>query len=358
MLRTQFWYDLPESSIAQNPMEPRDHSRLLRVDRKTQTFSDYHFYDLPTLLHPGDLLVLNNTKVLPVRLFGKKTTGGEVEVLLTKKLNHESKTEIWQALTRPGLKNGQTVIIKNDTEHLELTCVGSEGYARLVETSLTGTTLLSALEKLGTLPTPPYIREFVGDPERYQTVFATRGGSAAAPTAGLHFTPQLFDALHAAGVRPAELTLHVGIGTFLPVKEDQIENHVMHSEWYELPAATAAAINETKKNGGRVIPVGTTSMRTLESVASKQRTAEISEAQGETDIFLYPPHQFKLCDAMITNFHLPESTLLMLISAFTTEPQASEEFKDFQQSFIGKAYQHAIESGYRFFSFGDAMLIE
>lgn len=356
MLLSQFSYDLPPELIAQTPVEPRDASRLLRVDRKTGRIDHNHFYDLPTLLKSGDLLVINNTKVLPVRLRGKKETGGEIEILLTKRLSIDDQTETWEALTKPGLKVGQKVIVEKDAQKLEVTCVTDAGYTRHVELSASGAKLLHLLDLLGTLPTPPYIREFVGDPQRYQTVFAQAPGSAAAPTAGLHFTPGLFEKLRAVGVDIAEVTLHVGLGTFLPVKEAEIEKHHMHSEWYEITEEAAEKINRAKKEKRRVIAVGTTSLRTLESVADENGL--VHTGSNETSLFVFPPYKFRCADGLITNFHLPESTLLMLVSAFASWPQTVEKFVDFRSSLIGRAYREAIDEKYRFFSFGDAMFIE
>ncbi|MCD8485086.1 tRNA preQ1(34) S-adenosylmethionine ribosyltransferase-isomerase QueA [Candidatus Woesebacteria bacterium] len=361
MQLSDFHYDLPPELIAQTPVEPRDHSRLLVVDRQTKQFSHQHFYDLPTLLSSGDLLVVNNTKVLPVRLHGQKDTGGKIEVLLTKQISLESDHEVWQALTKPGLKVGQTVHFssgKSPDQTLTLTCVEDEGYTRLVKTSLRGPELLHALDALGEIPTPPYIEAFVGDPDRYQTIFAKHAGSAAAPTAGLHFTPDVFAALAEKGIDVVEVTLHVGLGTFLPVKVDDITEHKMHSEWYEVTPKAAERINAVKSAGKRVVAVGTTSMRTLESAAfTENGVGQVRAEAKETELYVYPPYQFQVCDAMITNFHLPESTLLMLVSAFASAPQTDEPFVDFSSSLIGQAYQTAIAEKYRFFSFGDAMLI-
>ncbi len=361
MQLTDFSYDLPPERIAQTPVEPRDHSRLLVIDRQTKRLSHHHFYDLPALLSSGDVLVVNNTKVLPVRLFGTKDTGGKIEVLLTKQLSLESDHEVWQALTKPGLKVGQTVHFsaENAPEHtLTLTCIEDEGYTRLVKTSLRGPELLQALDALGEIPTPPYIEAFVGDPDRYQTIFAKHAGSAAAPTAGLHFTPEVFTALAAKNIEVVEVTLHVGLGTFLPVKVDDITTHKMHSEWYEVTEDAAEKINAVKRSGKRVVAVGTTSLRTLESAAfTENGVGQVRPEAKETELYVYPPYQFQVSDAMITNFHLPESTLLMLVSAFASSPQTDEHFVNFSSSLIGKAYAAAISEEYRFFSFGDAMLI-
>ncbi len=378
MKLSRFSYDLPSDLIAQTPLARRDVSRLLRLDRTTGQIAHHHFFDLPALLRPGDLLVLNNTRVLPVRLIGRKPTGGEVEILLTKRIEQEMYSEVWEALTKPGLKIGQKVEFINENHQLVIECLVDEGYTRRVRTSLAGTELLAALDKLGSLPTPPYIKKFVGDPERYQTVFGHEPGSAAAPTAGLHFTPELLTQLKTTGIETVEITLHVGLGTFLPVKENEIEQHQMHSEWYEVSPAAAKKINTAREAGRRIVAVGTTALRTLESTFEDRPLPSLPQegssrddpprrgegrgrsraGSGETSLFVYPPYRFRAADALITNFHLPESTLLMLVSAFTSWPQTGEKFVDFQTSSIGKAYHEAIQEKYRFFSFGDAMLIE
>jgi S-adenosylmethionine:tRNA ribosyltransferase-isomerase len=375
MQLSDFSYQLPPERIAQQPVEPRDHSRLLHLDRQTHSIDHHHFYDLPTLLRPTDVLVLNNTRVLPMRLFGHKATGGEVEILLIKKSHTDVASastpghEVWEALSRPGLKTGQVVTFDHPAiktaqpaaaatagHVFQATCVGKQDYTRLVELNASGAQLLNLLNEYGSIPTPPYITEFVGDPERYQTLFGTRGGSAAAPTAGLHFTHELLATLHQIGIPTIEVTLHVGLGTFLPVKESDITQHIMHSEWYEVSPTAAALINQHKAQGHRIIPVGTTSLRTLESAVDSH--GQLQPGQAETKLYCYPPYQFKIADALITNFHLPESTLLMLVAAFCTAPQTSEQFATFQDSWLGQAYTTAIQEEYRFFSFGDAMLIE
>lgn len=354
-LRTEdFSYSLPEELIAHLPAEPRDSSRLLIAHRQSGNLSDQTFSYFPTLLQTGDLLVLNNTRVLPVRIFGKKPTGGEVEILLIRQhspaLPDSPESISWEALTRPGLKPGQTVIV-GDGE-LSFRCLDqvSEGYSRLLSPSLSGEALITALKKWGTLPTPPYIKEFTGDPERYQTIFGTREGSAAAPTASLHFTDQTFADLQAREVKIAYVTLHVGLGTFLPVKVDDVTQHHMHAEWCEVSAETATEIAKTKAAGKRVVAVGTTVARTLETSGGQIFT-------GDTRLFVYPPYKFSVVDALLTNFHLPESTLLMLVTAFASAPQTALPFSTFAENIIGKAYAHAIANKYRFFSFGDAMFI-
>lgn len=338
MYLQQFDYTLPPDRIAQEPVVPRDHSRLMVLDRQKLTVSDRHFYDLPSFLQAGDVLVLNNTKVIPVRLHGHKTTGGQVEILLTKKtkdsLSNPSR-EFWEALTKPGLKVGQVVQITDQTDpnkQLILTCQQDLGYTRQLEVESRGfPDILTALHHLGETPTPPYIKQFEGDPQKYQTVFARHEGSAAAPTAGLHFTPTLLAQLQAKGVVIAPVTLHVGLGTFLHVTTEQIENHHMHREWFEIPPDTAQVITTAKQAGQRVIAVGTTSLRTLEAAAKEQKDYSKSRVlqpqRGETDLFIYPSYQFRLVDALITNYHLPKSTLLMLVSAFTCAPQSQALFE-------------------------------
>lgn len=386
-----FDYHLPEEKIAQQPVEPRDHSRLLRLNRQQQTLTDHHFYDLPTLLETGDLLVINNTRVLPVRLFGQKTTGAKAEILLTKKISARStQVETWEALTKPGLKPGQQVLVfasnsNQPSSHqptssqpvLKITCLENQGYSRIVEVEVIVTTtqqtnlnrkknaetsVLSTLAQVGQIPTPPYIKEFVGDPERYQTVFASQPGSAAAPTAGLHFTPELLAKLKNRGISLAEITLDVGLGTFLHVTTTNIADHHMHSERFTVTQNAADQINQALQAKRRVIAVGTTSLRTLEAAAVENKSYpkgwSIQAQNSQTDLFLYPPYKFKIVDALITNYHLPKSTLLMLVSAFTSHPQSTELFTNFSSNLLGKAYQQAIINDYRFFSFGDAMLIE
>lgn len=371
----QFDYTLPPENIAQQPVTPRDHSRLLYLRRQDHSRQHLHFYDLPTLLKPGDVLVINDTKVIPVRLLGHKNTGGKIEVLLTKKIEHVSnQLQTWEALTHPGMKTGQKAVFSNNQTRLEIECLQDEGYVKTVQVTTPDNSILEALTDLGTLPTPPYIKKFVGDPQRYQTVFANKNGSAAAPTAGLHFTPELMEKIKNLGVQVVPVTLHVGYGTFSPVREKDITKHQMHSEWFEVSAEAASSINQAKQAGHRVVAVGTTSLRTLESAAQPASSTSFSSSKNEqekytknakvmaqsreTDLFVYPPHQFQIVDALITNFHLPESTLLMLVSAFATYPQTEEKFTDFATSWLGQSYQEAIEKNYRLFSFGDAMFIE
>ena len=361
MLLRDFDYTLPPERIAQQPAEPRDHSRLLHLDRATHTLAHRHFYDLPQLLQTGDVLVVNNTKVLPVRLFGQKPTGGQVEVLLTKKYQGAGQVETWEALTKPGLKPGQKVLVHNDQAELTITCQEITGYTRTVEVKASQGDVLQALYHLGEMPTPPYIKKFVGDPERYQTIFATQPGSAAAPTAGLHFTPELMGSLRQQGVEIVEVTLDVGLGTFLHVTTDDLTQHHMHSERFTVTDASAQKINAALEENRRVVAVGTTSLRTLEAAAVENKKYpkgwSVHPQTTSTELFVYPPYQFRIVDALITNFHLPKSTLLMLVSAFTSAPQTNEAFTTFAESWLGHAYQTAIDEKYRFFSFGDAMFI-
>ncbi|MCJ1976957.1 tRNA preQ1(34) S-adenosylmethionine ribosyltransferase-isomerase QueA [Pseudolactococcus paracarnosus] len=338
-----FNFDLPETLIAQTPLEHRSESRLLVIDKANQTMTDKHFFDIIDELNSGDTLVLNNTRVLPARLHGQKAdTGGHIELLLLK----NTVDDTWEVLAKPAkkLKNG-TVITFGDGR-LTATVIDDslDHGGRIVTFSYDGI-FLEVLESLGEMPLPPYIHEKLADQGRYQTVYAKENGSAAAPTAGLHFTDDLLAQIKAKGVNIAWVTLHVGLGTFRPVSVDNIEEHDMHSEFYILPQETADIINETKAAGKRVIAVGTTSIRTLESVA-KKFDGQVKADSDWTNIFIKPGYQFQVVDAFSTNFHLPKSTLVMLVSAF-----AGREF-------VLSAYQHAIDEHYRFFSFGDAMFVK
>lgn len=335
-----FWYDLPEELIAQTPLERRDSSRLLVLDRRTGALEHRHFYDIIDYLNPGDCLVMNDSRVLPARLLGQRPTGGAVEVLLLRDLGGGA----WECLVKPGRKmqQGQAVSFGDGALTATVTQVQEDGN-RVVQFHYQGI-FLEILERLGKMPLPPYIQEELQDQERYQTVYSKVNGSAAAPTAGLHFTQELLERVTAMGVKIGYVTLHVGLGTFRPVKEDEIEGHEMHSEYCIIPQETADLINETRKNGGRVICVGTTSCRTIESWAAEDGT--MTASAGWTDIFIYPGYRFKVMDALITNFHLPESTLIMLVSAL-----AGREH-------ILAAYREAVREKYRFFSFGDAMFIQ
>lgn len=358
LTRDQFVYDLPPERIAQTPAEPRDASRLLRVDRQQQHVSHHIFSDLPTLLRPGDVLVVNNTRVLPCRLVGHKPTGGQVEVLLARRLRTEHDHEVWEALTRPGLKTGQSALVTGPTTTLTITALTDDDLVRTVRVDQSGAALLTALHELGHLPTPPYIRAWVGNEDRYQTIFGTREGSAAAPTAGLHFTERTFADLAVRGITVVPVTLHVGLGTFLPVKTRDVSAHQMHSEWYQIEQSTADTMSAAKRDGRRVVAVGTTVVRTLETLAQQYDPRQLPAACGDTSIFITPPYPFRVVDALVTNFHLPESTLVMLVSAFASYPQTPDVFTSFPTSLLGRAYAEAIAHNYRFFSFGDAMLIE
>ncbi len=340
MKKSDFYFDLPERLIAQHPLEQRDASRLLVLDRADGSVTHRHFRDLLEYVQPGDCMVFNNSRVIPARLMGHavgKTTPIEV-LLLTDKGEG-----LWECLTRPGRKTreGVELIFGDGILTATVESVQPDGN-RLIRFHYDGI-FLEILDKLGTMPLPPYIKEKLDDPERYQTVYSKTPGSAAAPTAGLHFTPELLDELHKKGVRLAFVTLHVGLGTFRPVKEEEITDHVMHSEYYIMDAETAEQINSTRKNGGKIWAVGTTACRTLETIADENGT--VRPQSGWTDIFIYPGYHFKAVDHLVTNFHLPESTLMMLISAFATREMVME------------AYRQAIEQEYRFFSFGDSMLI-
>ena len=335
-----FYFDLPQELIAQTPLERRDGSRLLTLDKETGAWTHRHFYDLPQLLRPGDCLIMNDSRVLPARLLGHRLPGGGAcEVLLL--IDRGDKT--WECLVRPGkkLRPGARISFGDGELTAEVTAE-VEGGNRLVRFEYEGI-FLEVLERLGKMPLPPYIKEELQDQERYQTVYSRVNGSAAAPTAGLHFTRELMDTLTAMGVNIGYVTLHVGLGTFRPVKEENITDHDMHSEYCIIPQETADLINETKKRGGRVICVGTTSCRTLESWAGEDGHMEAKA--GWTNIFIYPGYRFKVLDGLITNFHLPESTLIMLVSAL-----AGREH-------ILAAYEEAVRQRYRFFSFGDAMFI-
>ena len=336
MKTSDFDYHLPESSIAQTPVEPRDSSRLLVLHRDTGVMEHRSFRDVSDYLRAGDLLVLNQTRVIPARIYARKETGGRVEILLLRRRDELT----WEALIGgKGLRVGKLMRVKEGPEAKILEIL--EGSERLIRFS---EPIEPYFSKVGNVPLPPYIHEKLNDPERYQTVYAKEPGSAAAPTAGLHFTPRLLDELQATGVKIVYVTLHVGLDTFAPVNEESPEEHKIHSEWCELSQETADLINQTRRSGGRVIAVGTTSVRTLESAANVARDA-ISPYVGPTSLFILPGYQFKVVDAMITNFHLPKSTLLMLVSAFAGREKILE------------TYQIAIRAGYRFYSFGDAMLI-
>lgn len=332
-----FDYHLPDERIAQTPVEPRDHAKLLCVERGDGTLLDKHVFDLPNLLNPGDLLIFNDSKVFKARLEAMTMTGGKAEVFL---LNPDEGTR-WQALIQPGKKfaPGDSIKLVDGTEfHLvEKTEVGTA----LIETHLSAEEVFALSDRIGSVPTPPYVDGTQIKPEQYQTVYAKERGSVAAPTAGLHFTPRLLEALEAKGVKQAFVTLHVGLGTFRPMKSDTLEGHTMHSEWIQVSQATVELIEQTKKNGGRVIAVGTTTVRALESAAQH----DLQSFSGFTSMFITPGYSFKVIDGLLTNFHLPKSTLIVLVSSFAGRESTLN------------AYRYAVEHDYRFYSFGDAMLI-
>ena len=347
---SDFDYNLPEELIAQKPSEKRDYSRLLVVDRKSGEIFHRHFYDVIDYLNQGDCLVINDSKVLPARLFGEKEgTGAKIEFLLTKRLEGDT----WETMVRPGrrLKVGDKVLFgkhSDDEEYVlkaEILDYGEDG-TRIVRFDYEGI-FMERLEEIGSMPLPPYIERPAdeADSDRYQTVYAREEGSVAAPTAGLHFTEELLEKVRAKGVKIAKVTLHVGIGTFRPVKAEKVEDHHMHFEEYEISEEAAATINETKEKGGRIIAVGTTSTRTLESAAFHGDRLFVAPGNSSTGIFIYPGYEFKIVDSLITNFHLPKSTLMMLISAF------------YDREKILKIYEEAVREKYRFFSYGDAMII-
>lgn len=340
LLKSDFFYDLPEELIAQTPAEPRDSSRMMCVDRSTGEITHSRFYNLCSMLREGDLLVMNDSRVIPARLYGEKIGNGTfIEFLLLE----QKGDKLWEIICRPGKKAKAGTRFSFGAGRLiaEVVEVKDDGN-RIVKFDCDGN-FFTALEDVGQMPLPPYITADLEDKERYQTVYSRELGSAAAPTAGLHFTEGMLEELRRRGVKTAFVTLHVGLGTFRPVKEDNVLNHKMHSEHYFLPKETADLISETKRNGGRVIAVGTTTCRTLESVASFY--GDMDEHEGYTDIFIYPGYEFKCIDGLITNFHLPESTLIMLVSAFMGYENTM------------KAYKTAVDEKYRFFSFGDAMCI-
>lgn len=340
MTLKDFWYDLPQHLIAQSPLDRRDMSRLLVLDRHTDKIDHRLFKDLPEYIEPGDCLVINNTRVIPARLLGEKEgSGGKIEFVLLKRIE----ADIWEVILKPGrlAKPGTRFVFGDGLLKAEILEVADEGN-RIVKFYYDGV-FEQVLDKVGIMPLPPYIHATLEDKERYQTVYSKINGSAAAPTAGLHFTPELLDELRNKGVDIAEVTLHVGLGTFRPVKVENIQEHHMHKEYYSIGSEACDLINRAKERGKRVIAVGTTSVRVLETTSSPD--GRVSPADGETDIFIYPGYKFKIVDALITNFHLPESTLIMLVSAFAGKDR------------IMNAYKEAIAREYRFFSFGDAMLI-
>ncbi|WEV54110.1 tRNA preQ1(34) S-adenosylmethionine ribosyltransferase-isomerase QueA [Leuconostocaceae bacterium ESL0723] len=340
-----FDYDLPERLIAQTPLKQRDASRLLVLNAKTGAYQDRHFYDILDYLNPGDALVMNNSRVLPARLHGvRPTTGGHAEVLLLR----QDHGDVWETLVKPAKKSpvGSTIVFGTDPDNpvMTATVVGElEHGGRYLELHYQGI-FMELLDQLGEMPLPPYIKEKLPDQERYQTVYSKVEGSAAAPTAGLHWTPELLDKVRQKGVKTVELTLHVGLGTFRPVEEENIDDHKMHSEFYQLDQRAADTLNAVRKAGGRIVATGTTTIRTLETIGTKF-DGDLQADSGWTDIFIKPGYHWQVVDAFITNFHLPKSTLVMLVAAFTGREN------------ILQAYQHAVDQEYRFFSFGDAMYV-
>lgn len=343
LLRSTYYYNLPEEQIAQTPIEPRDHSRLLCYNRNTGKIEHKHFYDIIDFLKPGDVLVVNNSKVLPARLFGYKAkTGAKIEILLQKRIDLKN----WEVVARPQKRlDVGTEIVFNENIKCVVTKMGDYGSCEVRFDYADNKTFEEHLMEIGTMPLPPYIKEKLKNQNRYQTVYAKVDGSSAAPTAGLHFTKELLERIKEKGVEVLEVLLHVGLGTFRPVKEDNIQNHEMHSEYFEISQEVADKVNKAKREGRRIIAVGTTSIRVLES--GTDENGLLQPQKRETKIFIYPPYKFKMVDALITNFHLPESTLIMLIAAFIGDIDKTLDL-----------YNLAVAEKYRFFSFGDAMFIE
>ncbi|MCA9397866.1 tRNA preQ1(34) S-adenosylmethionine ribosyltransferase-isomerase QueA [candidate division WWE3 bacterium] len=355
---SDYSYHLPDSYIAQKPSDPRDHSRLMILNRQDGSIEHKRFYELKNQLTNNDVLVLNQSKVFPARLFGNKPTGGAVELLLTRHI----KDTTWETISKPGLNIGQQILFSNGPKAAVVEKDAEHGFLHVTfETD--SDSFRTFLYEAGKTPLPPYIASTETEEElrnEYQTVYATQEGSSAAPTAGLHFTNDLIKELQNKGVSIEYVTLHVGPGTFQNLREEQIRDNKLHSEWYEIDPETAISLNKAKENGKRIIAVGTTTTRTLESAASHKNILDtdlLTTDSLSTDLFIHPPYQFKFVDSLVTNFHLPQSSLLMLVSAFTTQPNAPDAFSTFAESLIGSAYQTAIENDYRFFSFGDAMWI-
>lgn len=345
-------YLLPEEFIAQSPANPRDSSKLLVIDRRKKILSHHTFYDLPNLLTNRDVLVFNNTKVIPARLIGKKITGGRVELLLKKQIN----TDTWEAIFGGKLKIGSKLIFTD----LEAIVLDLGNYETIIKFNEKGAKLKKHLQDLGKTPLPPYINSAESESKSrkdYQTVYAKNIGSVAAPTAGFHFTKRLLKKISSNGIQTEFLTLHVGLGTFAPIKEKEVEKHQIHSESFILPVDVAQRLNTAKKEGRRIIAVGTTTTRVLENCSNKKGLLTGHQSPSTTCLFIYPPYKFKFVDALITNFHLPKSSLLALVCAFITHPNTDKKFSDFKHSLLGKAYQEAIKRSYRFYSFGDAMFI-
>jgi S-adenosylmethionine:tRNA ribosyltransferase-isomerase len=342
-----FDYQLPKELIAQKPASPRDSSKLLLIERDSKKISHHSFKDIANLLKKDDILVFNKTKVFPARIFVKKETGGKIEILFLEEIS----PKIWKVLTKPSIKPNQKLFFRKE----EFVCIKQNQEETLIKTKLAKNKLLSLLEKFGKTPLPPYIK--IEEKEsylrkKYQTVYAKETGSSAAPTAGFHFTKRLLEKLKRKGVKTEFVTLHIGLGTFKPIKTENLEDHKIHSEEFEIEKEVLERLIKAKKEGKRIIAVGTTTTRVLETIALNQH-----KLKGKTNLFIYPPFKFKMVDGLITNFHLPHSTLLALVCAFVSHPQTKENFKDFQTSLIGKAYKEAISKNYRFYSFGDACFI-
>lgn len=353
-------YDLPQELIAQKPLERREQSRLLSLNRQTGTIDHFHFYELPLLLRPGDVLVRNRSRVIPARLFGQKSSGGRVEVLLLTCVDREK--NVWKCLCRPGLQTKQMLSFPKQISGIVLEHVRDD-LVHEINFSLDYDQFLLLLHSIGETPLPPYINlpnhtsKAIRD--RYQTTYANEPGSVAAPTAGLHFTKRLDAQLIKCGITIEELVLHVGLGTFAPIRENDVRRHKMHTEWFALDEKTADRLNQAKIEGRRIVAVGTTTVRVLESCAKMRENgvAQLEPRSGDTKIFIYPPYRFKFVDGLITNFHLPKSSLLLLVSAFASTPNSDHIFTNFTQSLMGTAYAEAISNNYRFFSFGDAMMV-
>jgi len=352
MKTSLFDYRLPQILIANSPARIRDHSRLMIINRKTGKIENHIFYEIEKYLGPDDVLVLNKTKVFPARLFVNKVTGGRVELLFLE----EVRPGVWNALTHPGLKVGAGIAIKKYLFEV----VGQDSMTVIIDTHLPKEKLMEILRVYGHTPIPPYIKSSEDESslrKEYQTVYANRVGSVAAPTAGFHFTKSLLNKLRVKGVQIEYITLHVGMGTFAPVKAKNIEDHPMHFEEYFIDKNTAKRLNKAKADGKRIISVGTTSTRTLESISNDKGLLNLKKLHGSTNIFIYPGYKFRFIDKLITNFHLPKSTLLALVSAYVTYPNTDKKFKSFKLSLMGKAYREAIKESYRFYSFGDACFI-
>ncbi len=346
-------FDLPQEQIAQIPVEPRDHSRLMVLDRSDGSIRHHRFYEIDQWLRPGDLLVVNNTRVIPARLIGNKPTGAQIEVFLLEpdpRFPADASTQQWKTLVRPGRKIHPGERVSFGEGLFEALCIErTEDGGRIMRfhrSASSGFSIQQSMRQVGQIPFPPYVEKPLDDPERYQTVFSAQEGAVAAPTAGLHFTPPLIERLKSQGIHWAEITLHVGIGTFRPIQTELVEDHEIHSEWFRVSPSALEQIFHTRKNGGRIIAVGTTSVRVLETIALSTPNQADGGFAGKTGIYIYPPYDFRLVDQIITNFHLPRSSLLLLVSAFSG------------REFILRAYQKAVEMGYRFFSFGDACLLK